>query len=108
MTNFNHTTVEYRKPKLSQIVQEFGASVGRNEDEDFAFRENSHVRRIAVMKGAAVFVCGSKALAESVLKEVEIYNSNDTSNDERSTSSHGAFRSNRSVYLSVWTATGAY
>ncbi|GAX12335.1 hypothetical protein FisN_1Hh268 [Fistulifera solaris] len=106
MTNLNHTTVEFRKPKLSQIIQEFGASVGRNEDEDFAFRENSHVRRNA--EEAAVFVCGSKALAESVLKEVEIYNSNDTSNDERSTSSHGASRSNRRVTLSVWTATGAY
>ncbi|GAX21060.1 hypothetical protein FisN_1Lh268 [Fistulifera solaris] len=108
MTNLNHTTVEYRKPNLSKIVQEFGASVYRNDDEDFAISENSNVRRDAEMKEAAVFVCGSKALAENVLKEVEIHNTDNIRNDERSTSSHEAFRSNRRVYLSVWTATGAY
>ncbi len=110
MANLNHTTVEYRKPKLSQIVQEFGASVCRNDDDDFAFSDGipSNARRNAERKEAAVFVCGSKALAESVLKEVKIHNADDTCTEERSTSSQGAFRSKRRVYMSVWTATGAY
>lgn len=110
VTNLNHTTIEYRKPVLSQIVEDFCASIcSRPESHDFAMTNSiSDIENDAddstKTEEAAVFVCGSKNLAESLSHEVEIHNDN----GDRTKPPHGAPEPNRRVCLSVWTATGAY
>lgn len=109
MINLHHTSIEYRKPVLSEIVEDFCASLGtRSENHDlFSSNDISDAESNQYnkeTKEAAVFVCGSKALAESVLHEVEIHNGS----EDRSSYRHGALESSRRVRLSVWTATGAY
>lgn len=107
ITNLNHTTIAYRKPDLSEIVEEFCALIARkSEDHDLVLSgDNSEDKSAAddttITEEAAVFVCGSESLAENLVHEVKMHN--DSGRVSKPTRGPNA-----RVHLSVWTATGAY
>lgn len=110
IANLNHMTIEHKKPVLSEVIEDFCASGTKgSESHDLELTSNiseveSEAITTAATEEAAVFVCGSEALAGSLLHEVKRHNDGERIREPTS----GTLGHNRHVHLSVWTATGAY